>query len=218
MTDTTFPSISVPVPQPYAIVDASRSRRDGTDEAHGPPANSTNSSAGSQPHSAQAGTVEPDDADGIEQITDKAVDALIGMRLARRDGDDVVALPAAGRFSLTPATPGADHPWPSPSLGAVMTLFETNFPPSATSSTTGTAHLPSPTKARFVPLRAGVLNVWEYDDQQFWFADGRLLLRGRNEAGKSKVLELLFPFVLDGDTVRRSSTRSTRRTSRCGGT
>jgi uncharacterized protein (TIGR02680 family) len=62
------------------------------------------------------------------------------------------------------------------------------------------AHLPSPTKTRFKPLRAGVLNVWEYDDQQFWFGDGRLLLRGRNEAGKSKVLELLFPFVLDGDT------------------
>lgn len=63
------------------------------------------------------------------------------------------------------------------------------------------AHLPAPTKTRFEPLRAGVLNVWEYDDQQFWFGDGRLLLRGRNEAGKSKVLELLFPFVLDGDTT-----------------
>lgn len=63
------------------------------------------------------------------------------------------------------------------------------------------AHLPTPTRDRYVPLRAGVVNVWEYDDQQFWFTDGRLLLRGRNEAGKSKVLELLFPFVLDGDTT-----------------
>jgi uncharacterized protein (TIGR02680 family) len=50
-----------------------------------------------------------------------------------------------------------------------------------------------------VPLRAGIRNVWEYDDQEFWFAGGRLLLRGQNTAGKSKALELLFPFVLDGD-------------------
>lgn len=50
------------------------------------------------------------------------------------------------------------------------------------------------------PLRAGILNVWEYDDQEFWFSAGRLILRGQNTAGKSKALELLFPFVLDGDT------------------
>jgi uncharacterized protein (TIGR02680 family) len=49
------------------------------------------------------------------------------------------------------------------------------------------------------PLRAGIRNIWEYDDQQFWFADGRLILRGQNTAGKSKALELLLPFVLDGD-------------------
>jgi hypothetical protein len=49
------------------------------------------------------------------------------------------------------------------------------------------------------PLRAGIRNVWEYDDQEFWFSDGRLILRGQNTAGKSKALELLFPFVLDGD-------------------
>lgn len=59
--------------------------------------------------------------------------------------------------------------------------------------------LPHPGSARFVPLRAGIRNVWEYDDQEFWFAGGRLLLRGQNTAGKSKALELLFPFVLDGD-------------------
>lgn len=59
--------------------------------------------------------------------------------------------------------------------------------------------LPHADSARFVPLRAGIRNVWEYDDQEFWFAGGRLLLRGQNTAGKSKALELLFPFVLDGD-------------------
>jgi uncharacterized protein (TIGR02680 family) len=79
-----------------------------------------------------------------------------------------------------------------------MTLFETDAPVELLSACRE-AHLPAPSEPRFVPLRAGIVNVWEYDDQQFWFADGRLLLRGRNEAGKSKVLELLFPFVLDGD-------------------
>jgi len=79
-----------------------------------------------------------------------------------------------------------------------MTLFQTDAPVEQLSNWR-TSHLPTPLKSRYVPLRAGILNVWEYDDQQFWFTDGRLLLRGRNEAGKSKVLELLFPFVLDGD-------------------
>ncbi|HUZ09017.1 MAG TPA: TIGR02680 family protein [Acidimicrobiales bacterium] len=59
--------------------------------------------------------------------------------------------------------------------------------------------LPRPAQGRMRPLRAGIRNVWEYDDQQFWFADGRLILRGQNTAGKSKALELLLPFVLDGD-------------------
>jgi hypothetical protein len=81
-----------------------------------------------------------------------------------------------------------------------MTLFETEAPVEDLAARRA-SHLPTATKDRFTPLRAGILNVWEYDEQQFWFTDGRLLLRGRNEAGKSKVLELLFPFVLDGDTT-----------------
>ncbi|HEX8134379.1 MAG TPA: TIGR02680 family protein [Actinomycetes bacterium] len=55
---------------------------------------------------------------------------------------------------------------------------------------------------RFRLSRAGVLNVWQYDEQIFEFADGRLLLRGSNGAGKSKTLEMLLPFVLDGDKQR----------------
>lgn len=54
---------------------------------------------------------------------------------------------------------------------------------------------------RFRLRRAGVLNVWQYDEQVFEFADGRLLLRGANGAGKSKTLEMLLPFVLDGDKL-----------------
>lgn len=55
---------------------------------------------------------------------------------------------------------------------------------------------------RFRITRAGVLNVWQYDEQVFDFADGRLLLRGTNGAGKSKTMEMLLPFVIDGDTRR----------------
>jgi len=58
------------------------------------------------------------------------------------------------------------------------------------------------TVERFRLCRAGVLNVWQYDEQVFEFADGRLLLRGANGAGKSKTLEMLLPFVLDGDKQR----------------
>ncbi|MBY8860500.1 TIGR02680 family protein [Nocardia sp. CA2R105] len=51
---------------------------------------------------------------------------------------------------------------------------------------------------RFVPTRAGIINLWDYRDQEFCFADGRLVLRGPNGSGKTKGLEVLFPFVLDG--------------------
>ena len=52
--------------------------------------------------------------------------------------------------------------------------------------------------ARFKPTRAGVINLWDYDDEEFVFADGRLALKGHNGSGKTKALEVLFPFVLDG--------------------
>jgi Putative exonuclease SbcCD, C subunit len=51
---------------------------------------------------------------------------------------------------------------------------------------------------RFKPVRAGVINIWDYADEEWAFADGRLALRGHNGSGKTKALEVLFPFVLDG--------------------
>ena len=51
---------------------------------------------------------------------------------------------------------------------------------------------------RFRPSRAGVVGLWDYSDAVFAFADGRLVLRGANGSGKTKALEVLFPFVLDG--------------------
>lgn len=56
---------------------------------------------------------------------------------------------------------------------------------------------------RFKPTRAGVINVWDYVDEEWAFADGRLALRGHNGSGKTKALEVLFPFVLDGQADSR---------------
>jgi uncharacterized protein (TIGR02680 family) len=59
--------------------------------------------------------------------------------------------------------------------------------------------LPVPSSERWKPLRAGLIDMFYYDDEEFWFHDGRLLLRGNNGTGKSKVLALTLPFLLDGE-------------------
>jgi uncharacterized protein (TIGR02680 family) len=61
--------------------------------------------------------------------------------------------------------------------------------------------LPRPSRDRFQPLRSGLLNLYRYDDQEFWFEDGRLLLRGNNGTGKSRVLALQLPFLFDGEVA-----------------
>ena len=43
------------------------------------------------------------------------------------------------------------------------------------------------------------MDVFYYDQEEFRFRDGRLLLRGNNGTGKSKVLALTLPFLLDGE-------------------
>ena len=65
------------------------------------------------------------------------------------------------------------------------------------------AALPHPTNERWQPLRLGLVDLFYYDDEQFWFHDGRLLLRGNNGTGKSKVLALTLPFLLDGSIASR---------------
>ncbi|MFD3509297.1 TIGR02680 family protein [Nocardia sp. NPDC058666] len=62
-----------------------------------------------------------------------------------------------------------------------------------------TGGLPEPRRSRWQPLRVGIANLWEYDDAEFWFADGRLVLRGGNGAGKTKVLELTTLLLLRGE-------------------
>jgi uncharacterized protein (TIGR02680 family) len=59
--------------------------------------------------------------------------------------------------------------------------------------------LPAPSRERWQPLRAGLVDLFHYDYEEFHFRDGHLLLRGNNGTGKSKVLALLLPFLLDGD-------------------
>jgi len=59
--------------------------------------------------------------------------------------------------------------------------------------------LPIPLRGRWQPLRAGLVDLFYYDYQEFWFRDGRLMLLGNNGTGKSKVLALTLPFLLDAN-------------------
>lgn len=57
--------------------------------------------------------------------------------------------------------------------------------------------LPVPHRTRWQPLRLGLVELYHYDSEEFWFRDGHLLLRGNNGTGKSKVLSLTLPFLFD---------------------
>ncbi len=57
--------------------------------------------------------------------------------------------------------------------------------------------LPEPQRQRWQPLRIGLVELFHYDAEEFWFHDGHLLLRGNNGTGKSKVLSLTLPFLFD---------------------
>ena len=57
--------------------------------------------------------------------------------------------------------------------------------------------LPTPGRSRWQPLRLGLVELFHYDSEEFWFRDGHLLLRGNNGTGKSKVLSLTLPLLFD---------------------
>ncbi|MBI5165872.1 MAG: TIGR02680 family protein [Magnetospirillum sp.] len=63
----------------------------------------------------------------------------------------------------------------------------------------GRPPLPLPTRLRWQPLRLGLVELFHYDSEEFWFRDGHLLLRGNNGTGKSKVLSLTLPFLFDAN-------------------
>jgi uncharacterized protein (TIGR02680 family) len=57
--------------------------------------------------------------------------------------------------------------------------------------------LPMPGRPRWQPLRLGLVDLFHYDSEEFWFRGGHLLLRGNNGTGKSKILSLTLPFLFD---------------------
>jgi uncharacterized protein (TIGR02680 family) len=60
--------------------------------------------------------------------------------------------------------------------------------------------LPDPVRSdRWQPLRAGVVNLWEYDAAEVWYADGRMQLQGANESGKSTLMTLTTLLLLAGE-------------------
>jgi len=63
-----------------------------------------------------------------------------------------------------------------------------------------TGQLPEPARSdRWQPQRAGVVNLWEYDAAEVWYADGRMQLQGANESGKSTLMTLTTLLLLTGD-------------------
>ena len=55
------------------------------------------------------------------------------------------------------------------------------------------------TSNRWIINRIGLLNFWYYDEEEFDFTGGRLLLRGANGSGKSVTMQSFIPLLLDGN-------------------
>lgn len=47
--------------------------------------------------------------------------------------------------------------------------------------------------------KIGLLNFWYFDEEEFQFYDGKLLLRGGNGSGKSVTMQSFIPLILDGN-------------------
>lgn len=47
--------------------------------------------------------------------------------------------------------------------------------------------------------KIGLINFWFYDEQEFYFLNGRMLLRGSNGSGKSVTMQSVVPLLLDGN-------------------
>ncbi|MGH3435280.1 MAG: TIGR02680 family protein [Sciscionella sp.] len=53
--------------------------------------------------------------------------------------------------------------------------------------------------------RGGIVNVWQYQVEEFDLSGGRAIFQGTNGSGKSRTLELLLPLCLDGDLRQMGS-------------
>lgn len=54
-------------------------------------------------------------------------------------------------------------------------------------------------KNRWEINKIGLLNYWWYDEEEFEFSNGRLILRGTNGSGKSVTMQSFIPLLLDGN-------------------
>ncbi|GAA2484733.1 SbcC/MukB-like Walker B domain-containing protein [Winogradskya humida] len=63
--------------------------------------------------------------------------------------------------------------------------------------------LPAPARERWQVLRGGVVNLWEFDVAEYWFADGRGQFVGANQSGKSTLMALTTLIMLAGDLDRQ---------------
>ena len=65
---------------------------------------------------------------------------------------------------------------------------------------------------RWRPTRAGLVRIWQFDDEVLELERGRLVLYGPNGSGKTMALELLLPYLLDaqGQPGRLSTSGSDR--------
>lgn len=54
-------------------------------------------------------------------------------------------------------------------------------------------------KENWIINRIGLVDFWYYDDQEFTFINGRMLLRGSNGSGKSVTMQSVVPLLLDGN-------------------
>ena len=118
-------------------------------------------------------------------------------RSAADDADDVPAAPKPRARRKTSAV-RRDHD-------------RRRFPPHSTRASRFRA-----TSRALEPLRGGLIDIFKYEDQEFRYEDGSwLILRGNNGTGKSRVLALQFPFLLDGDVApHRLEPTATRRRRR----
>lgn len=53
--------------------------------------------------------------------------------------------------------------------------------------------------SKWVINRIGLIDFWYYDDEEFYFKDGRMLLRGSNGSGKSVTMQSFIPLLLDAN-------------------
>ena len=54
---------------------------------------------------------------------------------------------------------------------------------------------------QFKITKIGLLNFWYFDNEEFEFSDGKLLLRGENGSGKSVTMQSFIPLILDGNKL-----------------